>query len=109
VVAGHVVWRLPFSAAWQGPPAPLTLCAVAVVAVAMGCTLYGWWRGTVARWCGGIPAGQAEPVSGLGSKMGLDATHKWPGETSREWGRVIVQDEAVKRRVDELWQELGID
>jgi 4-hydroxy-3-polyprenylbenzoate decarboxylase len=41
--------------------------------------------------------------------MGLDATHKWPGETSREWGRAIVQDEAVKRRVDELWTELGID
>ncbi len=51
----------------------------------------------------------ASPVSGLGSKMGLDATHKWPGETSREWGRAIVQDEAVKRRVDELWGQLGID
>jgi 4-hydroxy-3-polyprenylbenzoate decarboxylase len=51
----------------------------------------------------------ASPVSGLGSKMGLDATHKWPGETSREWGRAIVQDEAVKRRVDELWAQLGID
>jgi 4-hydroxy-3-polyprenylbenzoate decarboxylase len=51
----------------------------------------------------------ASPVSGLGSKMGLDATHKWPGETSREWGRVIVQDEAVKRRVDDMWAELGID
>ena len=33
----------------------------------------------------------ASPVSGLGSKMGLDATHKWPGETTREWGRVIVR------------------
>ena len=51
----------------------------------------------------------ASPISGLGSKMGLDATHKWPGETSREWGRAIVQDPAVKRRVDELWSQLGID
>ena len=51
----------------------------------------------------------ASPISGLGSKMGLDATHKWPGETSREWGRAIVQDPAVKQRVDELWVELGID
>ncbi len=51
----------------------------------------------------------ASPVSGLGSKMGMDATHKWPGETDREWGRVIEQDPAVKQRIDELWQELGID
>ena len=50
----------------------------------------------------------ASPVSGLGSKMGMDATNKWPGETSREWGRPIVMDEAVKRRVDEMWQELGL-
>ncbi len=51
----------------------------------------------------------ASPVSGLGSKMGLDATHKWPGETSREWGRAIVKDEAVTRRIDALWSSLGID
>jgi 4-hydroxy-3-polyprenylbenzoate decarboxylase len=51
----------------------------------------------------------ASPVSGLGSKMGMDATHKWPGETSREWGRVIEQDPAVRQRVDELWSQLGID
>ncbi len=51
----------------------------------------------------------ASPISGLGSKMGLDATHKWPGETTREWGRAIVQDDTVKRRVDELWSQLGID
>ncbi len=51
----------------------------------------------------------ASPVSGLGSKMGLDATHKWPGETTREWGRVIVKDEAVTARVDAIWKELGID
>ncbi|MDD5403665.1 MAG: 4-hydroxy-3-polyprenylbenzoate decarboxylase [Sulfuricella sp.] len=50
----------------------------------------------------------ASPVSGLGSKMGMDATNKWPGETSREWGRPIVMDEAVKRRVDAMWQELGL-
>ena len=50
----------------------------------------------------------ASPVSGLGSKMGLDATHKWPGETGREWGRPIVMDAAVKLRVDALWQDLGL-
>jgi 4-hydroxy-3-polyprenylbenzoate decarboxylase len=50
----------------------------------------------------------ASPVSGLGSKMGLDATNKWPGETDREWGRPIVMDPEVKRRVDERWNEFGI-
>ena len=50
----------------------------------------------------------ASPVAGLGSKMGIDATSKWPGETSREWGRPIVMDEAVRRRVDEIWSGLGI-
>ena len=50
----------------------------------------------------------ASPVSGLGSKMGLDATNKWPGETTREWGRPIVMDEAVRRRVDAMWTELGL-
>ncbi len=50
----------------------------------------------------------ASPVSGLGSKMGLDATNKWPGETDREWGRPIVMDAAVKERVDAIWDELGI-
>ena len=48
----------------------------------------------------------ASPVSGLGSKMGLDATNKWPSETSREWGRVIEMDAAVKARIDHLWQQL---
>jgi len=48
-------------------------------------------------------------VSGLGSKMGMDATNKMPGETSREWGEPIVMDETIKQRVDELWSELGID
>ncbi|HQR04396.1 MAG: 4-hydroxy-3-polyprenylbenzoate decarboxylase [Proteobacteria bacterium] len=50
----------------------------------------------------------ASPVAGLGSKMGIDATHKWPGETSREWGRPIAMDEAVKRHVDALWEHLGL-
>ncbi|HIG67749.1 MAG TPA: 4-hydroxy-3-polyprenylbenzoate decarboxylase [Porticoccaceae bacterium] len=51
----------------------------------------------------------ASPVSGLGSKMGLDATNKMHGETNREWGEPIVMDEAVKQRIDDLWNELGID
>jgi 4-hydroxy-3-polyprenylbenzoate decarboxylase len=50
----------------------------------------------------------ASPVSGLGSKMGIDATNKWPGETGREWGTPIVMDEATKARVDALWGELGL-
>jgi 4-hydroxy-3-polyprenylbenzoate decarboxylase len=50
----------------------------------------------------------ASPVSGLGSKIGLDATNKWPGETRREWGRPIRMSEAVKGRVDEIWDSLGI-
>ncbi|MBK7899689.1 MAG: 4-hydroxy-3-polyprenylbenzoate decarboxylase [Azonexus sp.] len=50
----------------------------------------------------------ASPVAGLGSKMGLDATNKWPGETHREWGRPIVMDEAVKKRVDGMWDTLGL-
>ncbi|MGM7448462.1 4-hydroxy-3-polyprenylbenzoate decarboxylase [Idiomarina sp. ST20R2A10] len=50
----------------------------------------------------------ASPVSGLGSKMGMDATNKWPGETDREWGEPIVMSDEVKQRVDELWDELNI-
>ena len=50
----------------------------------------------------------ASPVAGLGSKMGIDATNKWPGETTREWGRPIAMDESVKQRVDALWSELGL-
>jgi len=50
----------------------------------------------------------ASPVAGLGSKMGLDATNKWPGETARTWGRPIVMDAAVKQRVDALWKDLGL-
>ena len=48
----------------------------------------------------------ASPVSGLGSKIGLDATNKWAGETQREWGRPIRMDERVKARVDEIWDSL---
>jgi 4-hydroxy-3-polyprenylbenzoate decarboxylase len=50
----------------------------------------------------------ASPVSGLGSKMGIDATQKWPGETSRAWGRPIAMDADVKRRVDVMWESLGL-
>ncbi|SDW35309.1 4-hydroxy-3-polyprenylbenzoate decarboxylase [Nitrosomonas communis] len=48
----------------------------------------------------------ASPVSGLGGKMGLDATNKWAGETAREWGRPIEMDAAVKMRIDQLWSKL---
>ncbi|MFC4653714.1 4-hydroxy-3-polyprenylbenzoate decarboxylase [Rheinheimera marina] len=50
----------------------------------------------------------ASPVSGLGSKMGMDATNKWPGETSREWGEPIVMTPEVKQKVDAIWAELNI-
>ena len=50
----------------------------------------------------------ASPVSGLGSKIGFDATNKMPGETNREWGVPIVMDQAVKDKIDSLWDELGI-
>jgi 4-hydroxy-3-polyprenylbenzoate decarboxylase len=49
----------------------------------------------------------ASPVAGLGSKLGIDATSKWPGETARGWGRPIVMDAEVKRRVDSMWRDLG--
>jgi len=48
----------------------------------------------------------ASPVSGLGGKMGLDATNKWPGETQREWGRTITMDAAVEARVEQLLTKL---
>ena len=51
----------------------------------------------------------ASPVSGLGSKMGLDATNKWPGETQREWGQPIQMTESIKQRVDEIWNDLEIE
>ncbi len=50
----------------------------------------------------------ASPVSGLGSKMGLDATNKWPGETQREWGRTITMDARVQARMDGIFESLGL-
>jgi len=50
----------------------------------------------------------ASPVSGLGSKMGMDATNKWPGETSRVWGRPIEMSADIKVKVDRIWQQLGL-
>jgi 4-hydroxy-3-polyprenylbenzoate decarboxylase len=50
----------------------------------------------------------ASPVPGLGSKLGIDATNKWPGETAREWGTPIAMDPEVKRRVDAIWKDLGL-
>ncbi len=51
----------------------------------------------------------ASPVSGLGSKIGFDATNKWPGETQREWGKPIVMDKEVKHRIDAIWDDLKIE
>jgi 4-hydroxy-3-polyprenylbenzoate decarboxylase len=51
----------------------------------------------------------ASPVAGLGSKMGIDATNKWPAETSRQWGTPIQMDEATKRRIDALWDALNLE
>jgi 4-hydroxy-3-polyprenylbenzoate decarboxylase len=50
----------------------------------------------------------ASPVAGLGSKLGIDATNKWPAECQRTWGRPIAMDAAVKRRVDTLWKDIGL-
>jgi 4-hydroxy-3-polyprenylbenzoate decarboxylase len=50
----------------------------------------------------------ASPVAGLGSKMGIDATSKWPGETVRTWGRPIAMDAEVKKKVDAMWKALGV-
>ncbi|MBL4831351.1 MAG: 4-hydroxy-3-polyprenylbenzoate decarboxylase [Aliivibrio sp.] len=50
----------------------------------------------------------ASPIVGLGSKMGLDATNKWEGETQREWGKPITKDPTVVAKIDEIWDELGI-
>ncbi|MFA5959603.1 MAG: 4-hydroxy-3-polyprenylbenzoate decarboxylase [Tatlockia sp.] len=51
----------------------------------------------------------ASPVSGLGSKMGMDATSKWPGETTREWGKAITMDEDIVQKVAGYWDKLGLD
>jgi len=50
----------------------------------------------------------ASPVAGLGSKMGIDATSKWPGETARKWGTPIRMDDSVKKKVDAMWKDLGL-
>jgi len=50
----------------------------------------------------------ASPLAGLGAKMGIDATNKWPGETARQWGRPIAMDENLRRRVDAMWRDLGL-
>jgi len=50
----------------------------------------------------------ASRVAGLGSKMGIDATNKWPAETNREWGTPIAMSDEVKQRVDALWASLGL-
>jgi len=51
----------------------------------------------------------ASPVSGLGSKMGLDATNKLAGETDREWGEPITMSPEIVDKVDQIWTELGLD
>ncbi len=51
----------------------------------------------------------ASPVSGLGSKMGIDATNKLPGETDREWGTPIVMNDEVVQKIDGIWKDLGIN
>ncbi|MCX8573865.1 MULTISPECIES: 4-hydroxy-3-polyprenylbenzoate decarboxylase [unclassified Gilliamella] len=51
----------------------------------------------------------ASPISGLGSKMGLDATNKWQGETQREWGKIIKKDPKVVAYIDEIWDKLGLE
>ena len=51
----------------------------------------------------------ASPTSCIGSKIGFDATTKWPGETNRQWGRPISMSSEVKQRVDEMWADIGID
>ncbi|MBL6696519.1 MAG: 4-hydroxy-3-polyprenylbenzoate decarboxylase [Luminiphilus sp.] len=51
----------------------------------------------------------ASPVAGLGSKVGMDATHKWEGESEREWGTAIAMSPDVKTRVDAMWDSLGIE
>ncbi len=48
----------------------------------------------------------ASPVAGLGSKLGIDATNKFPAETNRQWGERIVMDDAVVKRVDTIWDQL---
>jgi 4-hydroxy-3-polyprenylbenzoate decarboxylase len=48
----------------------------------------------------------ASPHSGLGSKMGIDATNKWPAETTRTWGRMIAMTAQVRQRTESIWREI---
>ena len=50
----------------------------------------------------------ASPVSGLGSKMGFDATNKWPSETQREWGRTMQMRPDITAKIDRMWDDLGL-
>jgi 4-hydroxy-3-polyprenylbenzoate decarboxylase len=50
----------------------------------------------------------ASPESGLGGKLGMDATNKWPPETHREWGEKIRMSDDVITSVTERWAELGL-
>ncbi|MDH3001067.1 3-octaprenyl-4-hydroxybenzoate decarboxylase [Chelonobacter oris] len=50
----------------------------------------------------------ASPIAGLGSKMGIDATNKWAGETNREWGKPIKKDLKIVKKIDEIWEKLAI-
>ena len=50
----------------------------------------------------------ASPSSGLGSKMGIDATSKWPGETQREWGRTMQMRPDITAKIDRMWDDLGL-
>ncbi|KXF82668.1 4-hydroxy-3-polyprenylbenzoate decarboxylase [Enterovibrio coralii] len=52
--------------------------------------------------------GQESPIAAVGSKMGLDATNKWPGESTREWGTPITKDPAIVAKVDDMWNKLGL-
>ncbi len=51
----------------------------------------------------------ASPAAGLGAKLGMDATNKWSAETNREWGRPIRMSDEVIQRIDQIWEELGIE
>ncbi len=51
----------------------------------------------------------SSPIAGLASKLGFDATEKWPGETTRPWGRTIHRDTATVQRIDRIWASLGLE
>ncbi len=50
----------------------------------------------------------ASPVAGLGSKVGFDATNKWPAESQRDWGKTVTMDEKTKQHIDSIWDSLNI-